>query len=63
MHLLSARAVPPPSPSFPRSCRHEIYEGYKGQRASCPEEIKEAIPRLQQLLRAMAIPFIQVGGP
>ncbi|PSC70053.1 DNA polymerase I [Micractinium conductrix] len=45
-----------------KTFRHEIYEGYKGQRASCPEEIKEAIPRLQQLLRAMAIPFIQVSG-
>lgn len=42
------------------ACRHEIYEGYKGQRAACPDAVKEAVPRLQRLLDAMAIPYIQV---
>jgi 5'-3' exonuclease len=41
--------------------RHEMYEGYKGQRQACPEAVKEAVPRLVQLLKAMAIPVIQVG--
>ena len=40
-------------------CRHEIYEGYKGQRQACPDAVKEAVPRLQRLLDAMAIPYIQ----
>lgn len=39
-----------------------MYEGYKGQRAACPDAVKEAIPRLQRLLDAMAIPYIQVGA-
>lgn len=43
-----------------RCCRHEIYEGYKGQRQACPDAVKEAVPRLQALLKAMAIPVIQV---
>lgn len=38
-----------------------MYEGYKGQRAACPDAVKEAVPRLQRLLDAMAIPYIQVG--
>ena len=38
-----------------------MYEGYKGQRQACPDAVKEAIPRLLQLLKAMAIPVIQVG--
>jgi hypothetical protein len=42
-------------------CRHEIYEGYKGQRQACPDAVKAAVPRLQALLKAMAIPVIQVG--
>lgn len=59
------RPLPLPcSPPCPRCLyrRHELYEGYKGQREACPTEVKEAIPRLQQLLRSMAIPYIQVSA-
>ena len=49
-------------PAPPHTYRHELYEDYKGQRQACPEPVKEAVPRLQQLLAAMAIPVIQVGG-
>ena len=39
-----------------------MYEGYKGQRQACPDAVKEAVPRLQHLLRAMGVPVISVGG-
>ena len=38
-----------------------MYEGYKGQRQACPDAVKEAIPRLQHLLKAMGVPIISVS--
>lgn len=38
-----------------------MYEGYKGQRQACPDAVKEAVPRLQHLLRAMGVPVISVS--
>lgn len=67
--LLNLLELAPPPTHFAvvfdspgKTFRHELYEGYKGQREACPAEVKEAIPRLQQLLRSMAIPYIQVPG-
>ena len=39
-----------------------MYEGYKGQRQACPDAVKEAVPRLQHLLKAMGVPVISVSG-
>lgn len=41
-------------------CRHELYAGYKGQRAPMPEEIGAALPKLLELLELMHIPTFQV---
>ena len=40
--------------------RHELYAGYKGQRAPMPEEIGAALPKLIELLELMRIPTFQV---
>lgn len=67
--LLNLLELSPPPTHFAvvldapgKTFRHEMYPAYKGQRTACPDEVKEAIPRLQQLLTAMAIPYIQVPG-
>lgn len=67
--LLNLLELSPPPTHFAvvldapgKTFRHEIYEGYKGQRQSCPDEIREAIPHLLGLMKAMAIPVIQVPG-
>lgn len=67
--LLNLLELSPPPTHFAvvldapgKTFRHEMYEGYKGQRQACPEAVKEAVPRLLQLLKAMAIPVIQVPG-
>ncbi|EFN53820.1 hypothetical protein CHLNCDRAFT_136540 [Chlorella variabilis] len=67
--LLNLLGLVPPPTHFAvvldargKTFRHEMYEGYKGQRQACPDAVKEAIPRLLQLLKAMAIPVIQVSG-
>lgn len=45
-----------------KTFRHEMYQGYKGQRPPAPEEITQAIPVVQELLRAMNIVNIRVPG-
>lgn len=42
--------------------RHEIFPHYKAQRRPMPEEIKEATPRIQELLSAMLVPLLSVPG-
>ena len=42
--------------------RNEIYPEYKAHRDATPEAIKIAIPYIQDLLRAMHIPIIEVKG-
>ena len=32
-------------------CRHELYHGYKGHRTPMPDEIRETLPRLYDLVR------------
>lgn len=45
-----------------KTFRHEMYQGYKGQRPPAPEEIVQAIPVVQELLQAMGIVHIRVPG-
>lgn len=42
--------------------RHEAYPAYKAQREETPEEIRRAVPVIQQILRAMRIPVLEVPG-
>ena len=42
--------------------RNEIYPEYKAHRDATPEAIKIALPYIQQLLKAMHIPIIEVKG-
>ena len=42
--------------------RNEIFPEYKAHRDATPEAIKIAIPYIQDLLRAMHIPIIEVAG-
>ena len=42
--------------------RNEIYPEYKAHRDATPEAIKIAVPYIQDLLRAMHIPIIEVKG-
>jgi len=36
----------------PLPCRHELYHGYKGHRTPMPDEIRETLPRLYDLVSA-----------
>jgi len=42
--------------------RYEMYKEYKAHRDETPEAIKIAVPYIQELLRAMHIPIIEVPG-
>ncbi len=42
--------------------RYEMYKEYKAHRDETPEAIKIAVPYIQQILRAMHIPIIEVAG-
>ena len=42
--------------------RYEMYQEYKAHRDETPEAIKIAVPYIQQILRAMHIPIIEVAG-
>jgi DNA polymerase I len=42
--------------------RNEIFPEYKANRDATPEAIKIAVPYIQELLRAMHIPIIEVAG-
>ncbi len=42
--------------------RNDIYPEYKAHRDATPEAIKIAVPYIQELLRAMHIPIIEVNG-
>ncbi|NDP27477.1 MAG: DNA polymerase I [Flavobacterium sp.] len=42
--------------------RYEMYQEYKANRDATPEAIKIAVPYIQQLLKAMHIPIIEVAG-
>ena len=42
--------------------RYEMYQEYKAHRDETPEAIKIAVPYIQEILRAMHIPIIEVAG-
>ena len=47
-----------PSPTF----RHEMFENYKANRDSQPEDISFGLPYIMQILRGMNIPIITAEG-
>ncbi len=42
--------------------RTELYEDYKANRDETPEAIRIAIPYIQQILKAMHIPIVEIAG-
>ena len=48
----------PPGPTF----RHELFESYKAQRESTPEDIKRSVPIIKEIIKAYNIPIIEVAG-
>ncbi len=42
--------------------RHEIYEAYKGTRKPMPEELREQVPVMKDVLRAMNIVIVEQAG-
>ena len=51
-------AFDPHGPTF----RSEAYPAYKAQREATPEDIKQSVPIIKDLLRAWNIPILQVDG-
>ena len=51
-------AFEPHGPTF----RSEAYPAYKAQREATPEDIKQSVPIIKDLLRAWNIPILQVDG-
>ena len=47
-----------PAPTF----RHELYAGYKGTRKPMPEELREQVPVIKEVLQAMNINILQQEG-
>ncbi len=48
----------PPGPTF----RNEEFEGYKAEREATPEDIKQSIPIIKEIVKAYRIPIIEVEG-
>ncbi|MBS6398219.1 MAG: DNA polymerase I [Clostridiales bacterium] len=42
--------------------RHQMYEAYKGTRKGMPDELREQVPVLKELLTAMKIPLLTLEG-
>lgn len=42
--------------------RHEIYEAYKGTRKAMPDELREQVPVMKDVLRAMHIVIVEQAG-
>ena len=42
--------------------RHELYEAYKGTRKPMPEELREQVPVLKDVLRAMRVTIVEQAG-
>ena len=47
-----------PAPTF----RHKMYGDYKGTRKPMPEELREQVPLMQEVLAAMGIPILTLEG-
>ncbi|MFI3242862.1 MAG: DNA polymerase I [Akkermansia sp.] len=55
-HLVAC--LDPSGPTF----RHEMYTEYKANRQAMPQELRESIPYIEEILRAMNIPIVRVAG-
>src|SRR6266581_3896465 len=42
--------------------RHEMYEAYKGTRKPMPEELREQVPLIKEVLHAMGIYTVEQAG-
>ena len=42
--------------------RHRMYEAYKGTRKGMPDELREQVPLMQEMLRAMGVPLMMLEG-
>ena len=42
--------------------RHQIYEAYKGTRKAMPEELREQVPVMKDVLKAMGIVTVEQAG-
>ena len=42
--------------------RHEMFTQYKGTRKGMPEELREQVPVMKEVLKAMRIPIIEIPG-
>lgn len=51
-----AIAFDPSGPTF----RHEAYEAYKAQREETPEDIRQSIPYIRDIIKAYRIPLLEV---
>jgi len=48
----------PSGPNF----RHEMYPEYKANRESMPEDMRQSIPYIKEVIQALNIPVVQVTG-
>ncbi|MEE4197657.1 MAG: DNA polymerase I [Bacteroidales bacterium] len=48
----------PPGPTF----RHEMYKEYKAHREAMPEDIRQSIPYIKNIIEGFHIPILQVDG-
>ena len=51
-------AFDPAGPTF----RHEAFEAYKAQREATPEDIKQSVPIIKEIVKAYRIPILEVAG-
>ena len=42
--------------------RHKMYDAYKGTRHAMPEELREQVPLMKEMLRAMQVPLMMLEG-
>ena len=47
-----------PGPTF----RHDLYDGYKADRGSMPEDLASQIPKIREVLAALGIPILSSPG-
>ena len=42
--------------------RHKMFEAYKGTRKPMPEELREQVPLMKEMLRAMGVTIVEKAG-
>ncbi len=42
--------------------RHDLYDGYKGQRSEMPSELRPQFPSLRRMIAALQIPILELEG-